>query len=182
MSAQPITLFAIALIGAAGLNAALAAWTMYHRTRGYFSFALLMLALSWWSSAYAMELTSGDLSGLMLWVRLEYVAIVVIPPLWLMYAWRYGGYDRWLSRRHITALTVIPLITLILAWTNEAHHLIWTTTALLPAEGALLLDVSHGWWFWIHTLYSYTLILTGSALFYAPPGMQRRSTVPRRSH
>ncbi|MBX0330576.1 GAF domain-containing protein [Oscillochloris sp. ZM17-4] len=165
MSAQFVSLFAVALIGAAALTASLAAWAMYHRTRGYFSFALLMLALSWWSSAYAMELASRDLDRVMLWVRLEYLSIVSIPPLWLIYAWRYGGHDRWLRPRRLAALALTPLITLALAWSNDAHGLIWATVALKPVGDMLLLDTAHGWWFWVHTLYSYTLILIGSTLF-----------------
>ncbi|NTU79207.1 MAG: GAF domain-containing protein [Chloroflexales bacterium] len=164
MSAQSVSLFAVMLIGAAALTAALAAWAMYYRTRGYFSFTLLLLALGWWSSAYAMELAGHELADIMLWARLEYLSIASIPLLWLIYALRYGGHERWLHPRRLAALVVVPLLTLALAWSNEAHGLIWATATLNPAGEALMLAVTYGPWFWVHVLYSYALILAGSTL------------------
>lgn len=164
MNLHPASLFSLALISSTLLTAALASWSMYHRMRGSYAFTALMLALSWWSCAYAQELSSPDLATSVLWGKLQYPAIVAVPPLWLIFGLRYSGHAPSPHPWRRLSLATVPLITLALVWTTEAHGLVWSRLERAPIWSLHALQVEHGPWFWVHTIYSYNLIVAGSLL------------------
>lgn len=57
---------------------------------------------------------------------------------------------------------IIPLITVLLAFSNDFHGLIWQAFEIIP--GDISLDIEFGRWFNVHALYSYCLVLTGTLL------------------
>jgi len=154
----------IILLGAATLAITNAFRAFRHRIANAPPFHLLMLATAWWSFGYAMELNSSSMPWMLLWAKAEYLGIVSIPPLWLFFTARYTHYTdpvrwgRWL------ALAIIPLLTLLLVFTNEWHGLIWQATAVHMVGGLPMLKLDHGWWFWVHTAFSYTLVLVASTI------------------
>ncbi|MEI6179419.1 MAG: histidine kinase N-terminal 7TM domain-containing protein [Chloroflexales bacterium] len=156
--------YTLPLIIAAMVAAGIAAWALYYRTRGAYSFAAMMGAISWWLCAYTLELTSGQLADAVIWGKLEYLSITTLPPLWLLFALQYSGYERPLGLPARLGLTVIPTLTLLLVGTTEFHHLVWTSMTLGSNGAVQMLVIDHGPWFWVHTLYSYGLILAGCSL------------------
>jgi hypothetical protein len=62
----------------------------------------------------------------LLLTQIQYLFIVSVPPLYFFYILTYLGHYRWLNRYSIGAISLIPLLTLILAWTNRVHGLIWS--------------------------------------------------------
>lgn len=160
---HPFLLPIITLLVAAGLSAGLsvAAWWR-HRGTGRIPFSLLSLAVAVWAAGYALELLTPDLGDKMLWARVQYIGIVAAPVLWLGFILQYTGRGHWLSWRTICLLSVVPLTTLTLVWSNDLHHLIWTTSTLEAIGAAWVLHVEHGWWFWLHTAYSYLAFASGT--------------------
>jgi histidine kinase-like protein len=69
---------------------------------------------------------------------------------------RYTGRDRPITRRNLALLAAVPLATLLLVATNEAHGLVWSRTALSPSGRFLTLDYGAGFW-----VYSYVLLVLG---------------------
>jgi PAS domain S-box-containing protein len=161
IGALPIILF---LLGAAVLAVVNAFRATSRRIANARPFSLLMLATAWWSFGYAMELNSIDPEIMLLWAKVEYLGIVAIPPLWLLFAARYADDDLPVARHFWLSLSVIPLITFLLVTTNELHHLIWASVEVRTVDALRLLAVTRGLWFWVHTVFSYTLIVVGSML------------------
>lgn len=126
--------------------------------------ALLGLAVAAWSYAYAFELASTTPELVQFWVKLEYPGIVITPLAWLAFALHYTGRERRLTRFRIAMLAKIPIITVLLAWTNELHHLIWQEVTFDAQDSLLLFDPTYGPWFWVHTAFSYLAIGTGTIL------------------
>jgi PAS domain S-box-containing protein len=127
-------------------------------------FAILMLFVAQWSLSYAFELGSPDLQNKVLWAKIKYLGIVTVPAAWLFFALQYTRREKWLTLRKIILITIVPLVTLFLVWTNDLHGLIWRATRL---ETSSLFSVQisiYGPWFWVHTLYSYLLLLLGTIL------------------
>jgi PAS domain S-box-containing protein len=123
--------------------------------------ALLILASAEWTLGYALELGSGTLSAKILWNKLQFLGIVIIPVSWLIYMLHYTGHEKWVTRRSVTLLSIIPSITLLLVFTNEHHNLIWTSF-FLDTEGPFpVLHQTHGMWSWFYVGYSYVLIICG---------------------
>ena len=107
-----------------------------------------MLAAASWSAFTALEYAAVGIPGKVFWAKLEYLGVVSAPVFFLLLALEYHGSERWLSRRKLLFLAVIPLITQMLALTNEAHGLIWSN--FVPSSaGQNLLIYGHGPWYYV---------------------------------
>jgi len=120
----------------------------------------MMLAVFVWSFGYAFEIGATGLGAKVFWAKVEYLGIVTVPFAWLVFALRYAGWDRLFTRRNLALLAAVPLATLLLVATNEAHGLIWSRTALSPSGRFLTLDYGAG--FWVYWAYSYALLVLGT--------------------
>ena len=114
-----------------------------------------MVAVTAWTLAYALVLTSVDLSLKLLFSKAMYVGVVLVPVVWLLFVLEYTGRSirptwsnltlvgllgrvgrrNYLTRRNLETLDVVPLVTLGLVWTNGAHGLIWSDVGLSTAAG-----------------------------------------------
>jgi hypothetical protein len=89
------------------------------------TFFMLMLALAEWSLAAVMEHISLELAAKVFWVKMTYLGITAMPVAWLIFTLQYSDREKWLTRRNIAMLTILPVATLIVVWTNNIHHLMW---------------------------------------------------------
>jgi hypothetical protein len=83
-------------------------------TAGAKSLSLLLFAIAGWSLTYALELPSPNLAAKITWGKVEYPGIVAVPVLWLGFALHYTGRGRWLSRRNMAILSLLPVVTVLL--------------------------------------------------------------------
>ncbi|OGO35997.1 MAG: hypothetical protein A2147_10690 [Chloroflexi bacterium RBG_16_57_8] len=142
------------------------------------TFMVLMSALAWWSLSVVLEHSSPGLSAKIFWMKASYFGIVTMPAAWLVFSLQYADKEKWLTRRNLALLTVMPVIGLVLVWTNDIHHLwwkdIWLDTSRSPAVDA----VEHNTLFWVNAVYSYGLLLMGSltllGVFIRSSGVYRR--------
>jgi PAS domain S-box-containing protein len=125
-------------------------------------FILLMLAVSEWSLGYFFELGSAGLQNKILWAKIKYLGVVSVPLFWFFFTLEYTRKKEGLKIRHIALLAIIPSLTLLLTWTNEHHHLIWSSNALISSGNLSIRISTHGAWFWIHAAYSYLLLFFGT--------------------
>jgi PAS domain S-box-containing protein len=129
-------------------------------------FVVMMLAVAQWTLGYAFELGSSDLPMVVFWAKLEYLGIVTGPVAALLLAIAYTGHERWLTRRRLALLAVVPCITLLLVWSNELHGLVWSQVGLSNSASQPLLEVRYGIWFLVHAAYSYLTMLIGMILVF----------------
>lgn len=128
---------------------------------GAIAFGLMTLAVAEWSLGYVVELGSANLAAKIFWAKVQYAGIVAVPVAWLVFALHFANREGWLTRRTAT-LAVVPVATLLLVWTNEWHSLVWSRTSLETTGLFPALSVSYGPWFWVHSVYSYMLLLLGT--------------------
>jgi len=154
------------LLIAAAVSAALSLLSWRRRpAAGATPFALLMLGVADWSLAYALELASAGLAAKLFWTRIEYLGIASVSTFWLLFALQYTGRERWLTRRNLSLLAIIPLAALLLVWTDNFHHLFYSAVRLDTTSGAFpMLIVTYSVAFWINTAYSYLLLLLATFL------------------
>lgn len=159
-------MYYILIVAISGIICAALALRAWHQreVRGARSFIVLMLAVGIWSLTYAFELGSTTLPAKILWAKLEYLGIVCVPVAWLAFALEYTERDRWLARPILGLLSLVPLGTLGLVWTNEEHRLIWTSITLVPGSYVVGWNATYGAGFWFFAGYSYLLLLIGTAL------------------
>ncbi len=134
-----------------------------HQVAAARTVSLVLFAGAGWALTYALEMGVVDLYAKILFSKLQYMAVIIITVGWLIFTLQYTGHEKWVTRRNMILISLIPLITLLLVFTNEYHGLVWSNVT--TREGPFVTSVySHGPWFWVHTVYSYFLILSGCLL------------------
>lgn len=124
--------------------------------------AFLMLAVGWWLVANAFEAAATDRTTKIAWSVIAYPGIVSTPVLYLLFALRWTHQDGRVTRSRIAMLFVVPVASVVLAATNEWHHLLWPSVTLIEAFGVTAV-YDHGPWFWIELIYAYMLVGAGLA-------------------
>lgn len=148
------------LVASAAIAAALAVYLWNRRSMpGASPAAWLMLAIVVVSLGYILQYQSTELSGQIFATNIQYVGIVAVPVTWFAFSAQYTGRDKWLRRRNLLLLAVVPFITLLLAWSNSSHGLIWQDRHLEAFGPFMGIGKTYGPWFWLHTSYSYLLVL-----------------------
>jgi PAS domain S-box-containing protein len=150
----PLLLTVVASIGLS-----IYAW-MHRSMTGARSLFGLCLAVSTWTLFYALDVISADLPTKFFWVKCQYLGIVTTPLAWLGLALEYTHREKWLTRRNLLLASIIPVITLLFVWTND--QLIWCQIALDTSGPFVNFAPVYGSWFWVHSAYSYGLMLLGS--------------------
>jgi PAS domain S-box-containing protein len=136
---------------------------LHHRSNPIaITFTVLMSALAWWSLAVVFEHASMDLAVKIIWIKMSYFGIVILPPAWLIFTVQYADRSKWLTRRTLTILAILPITTLIMVWTNDSYHLMWKDIWIDTSLSYPLDAVTHNTGFWIQAMYSYLLILLGT--------------------
>ena len=159
------TPYVLSLIVTAGVSAALALYAWRRRsTPGVVPFTLVMLAIAWWSLWYALEFTSVDLPTALFLNKIQYLGVVTVPVAWLAFVLEYTGRGKWLTRHNLALLAIVPLVTLLLAWTNEAHNLIWRDAWLNTSGPFAVMSFTRGLWYWVNVAYAYLLLLPATLL------------------
>jgi PAS domain S-box-containing protein len=169
------------LIGSAVISTGLGLYAWRRRAvTGAVSFAVLMLIATGWSLANALEMAGADLATKLFWANVQYLSYGALPLAWLVLVLQYTGRAEWVTPRRIAWLSVEPLITVILAWTNDAHGLIRRNVALDTSGPFPVIAKTYGPWFAINAIYSYLLFLIAfyvlvDALLHLQP-LYRRQT------
>jgi PAS domain S-box-containing protein len=154
------------LYAAAVVSFTLALCARRHRsTQGALAFALLMAAAAEWALAYALSLISEGAALKLFWVKVRYLGIVIVPGAWLTFALLQTGHGKWVTQRNLILLAIEPLCILLLVWTNDWHHLYWVDVMLKRVGPLTLIEATQGIFYWVHVVYSYLLIISGSFLF-----------------
>ncbi|HTP08442.1 MAG TPA: histidine kinase N-terminal 7TM domain-containing protein [Anaerolineae bacterium] len=118
-----------------------------------------------WLIANTLEVIDPTEAGTLLWAQVTYCFVALTPVAWLAFALQYAAQSHWLVLRRFWVFCIIPLSTIVLTWTNAAHHLVWASYRFLPVGDLLAITITnYGPWFWVHSLYSYALILLGAFL------------------
>jgi len=156
-----IYLYPIALFASTVLSLALAAYGWRHReTPSAFIFFWFMLAIGLYALGQELVTLSQSAKTAWFWDRFRYIPISSIPVLFLLFVLHYTGRDRWLTPRYVSILFIMPFITQIINWTDSAHGLFLAEVSYIKTGPIMTYEtVIRGPWFWVHTLYSYLLLM-----------------------
>ena len=128
---------------------------------GIFPFALLMMSLAIWSFASIFEAGAMTVNEKIFWSKWQYLGITTVSPLWLIFAAEYTNKNEFLTKKTQWMIWVIPIVTLLLAFTNELHSLIWTDV-IVTLDVLHLGYYTHGIAFYVHMVFSYICLLIGT--------------------
>ncbi len=158
-----LTSFSLVLF-AASVIALLAASFAWRRRAvpGGLSLALTFLSVAVWCFFSGMETTSVDAFHRYLWSAMSYVGLVNVTPFLLVFAIQYSD-ARWpLTAWMLVLFWSVPAATLVLAFTNGFHHLIWTGITMGPFTGTNTVIYHHGPWYTVEMLWWLSLSVLAS--------------------
>jgi len=132
--------------------------------RGAWALVGMMICTSIWAFGNALQLITREPSLAYRWVQLQYFGIMGVPLAFFIFVAQYARRDEWLTRRNVILLSIIPVITLLLVWTNDWHGWMWSARQWITRGPLTLLILDRGPWWWVTVLYAYPLILASSVL------------------
>jgi len=115
-----------------------------------------------WSVAVLLRTSATTVSAERLWHNVRFVGPALGSVGYFLFTAIYTNHDTWLRRRRLWPLFVVPALTILLVWTNPRHMLVRASIEL-TSTGPFVMAYTPGPWFVVHALYSYTLVLVGTA-------------------
>ncbi|NPE27780.1 PAS domain S-box protein [Methanococcoides sp. SA1] len=128
-------------------------------------FSMLLLSVAIYSIFYALEISSTTLETSLLFYKLQYIGIVIIPVLLFLFSISYTREKKWITPTRIIGLFVIPVVTLVLVFTNEMHHLFHESVSISNVGPFFGLYFEPGIYYWFYQLYTIILILLSITFF-----------------
>jgi PAS domain S-box-containing protein len=137
------------------LSVAMTAWNRRNTTTGLV-LILFMLSIAVWAFFSGVEAGTADLSTRIFWSKMEYLGFVWSSPLCFLFVLSFTNHWKWITKPGLYIIAAISIVTLILAWTNDYHGLIWN--AFHKGDPRLnILIYSHGPWFYLYTFIQFCL-------------------------
>ena len=127
--------------------------------------AFNMGATACWAAWNALEYLTPDLRTKLIFANLEYLAIAAIPVFWFAFGSILEREERTgTTRTPPLVIWIIPMVTAILVWFDPILGIVRHSFRLDVASGFTVIAKEFGPWFWVHSAYSYILIILGTVL------------------
>ena len=137
------------------------------RNRQYIG-AGMMLAMAAgtfvWTLGFFLESTNNTLEGQLFYSSIGHIGAVTVPVAWFLFSLRYTNIGNILHGWRIALLYIIPFISIVLIWSNDWHHLMWSNAQLVTYGDFLLTERTYGALAWVVVSYCYFLILVGAVV------------------
>ncbi|MBE0623101.1 MAG: diguanylate cyclase [Burkholderiales bacterium] len=140
---------------------AMAAWPRRSAPGGT-AFVLMMIATAVWSLFRILEAIAVQPGDKIYWARFEFLGVVAIPTLWLLFTRQYSRRERVSPGLGPIWLWIVPAAVLALVFSNAQHGWFWTEIKPVSAEPGANLVFAHGPAFWVSASYNYLLVLIGT--------------------
>jgi PAS domain S-box-containing protein len=131
-------------LGTILLLLSLATYSWRHRSvPGALVFAISCLLSMFWMTGSLMQVLAVEIADKIFWHKVvaawQMPATTAVTCFVLEYVWP----GRWLTRRNLALLAIVPLATLGLIATNDVHHLVWSGFAF---EGSVVPQSGPAFW------------------------------------
>ncbi|NMC58594.1 MAG: PAS domain S-box protein [Candidatus Methanofastidiosa archaeon] len=134
--------------------------------------SLFLASIFIWSFADFFNLLSVTLSSKMFFGNVSYFGVTTFSSFLILFVLEYTGKSEFVNR-YSGLLFVIPIITIILVWTNEYHHLVRQSIYLENISGLLAFGKVYGTWFWVQFAYNHFLVIISTLLLLYALGITR---------
>ncbi len=122
------------------------------------------VAAAYWATAYTMELATTTLNGKIFWSNHVMMGVVATTATWLIFVLEYTGQTQWLRPKRLALIAIHPTVMILLAWTNEWHHLVREDFSLDTSQSFIATQITFGPVFWAHAFYTYVIHLAALKL------------------
>jgi PAS domain S-box-containing protein len=137
----------------------------HRQSKGVLYLMLFELSAAIWATGDGFEAAALTMALKISWSQFAYTGISTCTVMFLMFAISYTNQTRFENLRTLLVLLVIPVITMIVAFTYPMTNLLWTRVEIL--EGTNQSVFYYGPYFWIQAFYQYTILITGIIILMA---------------
>ena len=134
-----------------------------HRAPGRDAMIWMLAGLAVWAICYAMITLWPTLEGKRFWLRMENLGILTVPVFWFIFTVQYAQVDKWLSKFTGALLFLIPLVSLLILFSDDWFHYYYSSIRPVSESGGPLV-IERGPWYLISAIQSYVLNLAGMAV------------------
>ncbi|MBT2657636.1 diguanylate cyclase [Bacillus sp. ISL-18] len=134
----------------------------HHYTNIAYFFILYTASITIYCFASAVGLMATTIEELKFWTIIQYIGMPFSPPLGLLFIMQYLGIK--ITKKRITALLTIPLISLLMVATNDWHHLHYRVFEIDPILGAPYIHQEIGIWYMIHGIFIFACMFVAFLL------------------
>ncbi len=130
-------------------------------------FGLMVLSFTVWILGSLARLFTLEPSSYVALTATKYLGVATAPVWFFLFALLYAGRDRWVSRRLVATMLVVPAVTLLVIATTQFHGLFYGGFETTAFGEMTVLDTHRGTWFWVFAAYGWGLlaVATGLLLF-----------------
>ena len=158
----PTQLVAPAVATVASFGTSWLAWRR-RRTTGAIALLVCMVGVGLWSAFYTLQWMQTRATVMRTFDHLIYLGVVLVPVGWLAIAIAVTRGRQWFTPRRVALLAVEPVLVQVAIWLPSLDHLFFAQQ-FPQGSGPVSLHLRFGILFWVHSLYSYVLIVTGFVL------------------
>jgi len=129
--------------------------------------SLLLISCTVWMLGCALEILNTSLIGKIIFGRIQYFGIAIVPLLFFILTMKYAGFSRILKKERIIALSIIPAASLVLFLTNNIHGLMWKNEVVHSSGLLTVLSINdYGAAFWVWISFSYILLFISTVFLF----------------
>jgi diguanylate cyclase (GGDEF)-like protein len=111
---------------------AISSWRRRNSKGGVY-FSIAMMAITWWTLAAGLDYAAIPISLKVFFAKMEILGYMSASALFTAFSITYAGFDDWLKKTWVNVLLIgIPVVDILLVWTNDWHHWIWRD--FIPSE------------------------------------------------
>jgi PAS domain S-box-containing protein len=125
------------------------------------TFTSIVAFVTLWTVARFGELLFVDQTITKAWITLLYVGYGIGAPSILFFALAFTGRDHLLTWQNVVMILIIPILAVLVAGTNDAHHLFWTGE-FVDIDGLSVYQREFKPVFFGYLLYQFGLFLVGA--------------------
>ena len=128
-------------------------------------FNLAILAMGWWLTSTAMELSATTLDCKLFWAEMVWPGVAILPTAWAFFLYEYALARKVPGWARHFGLYLVPLLMSAGALTNSYHGGFYSLDAeLVMRDGRVSLQYELGPLFYLCVAYIYALIVSASII------------------
>lgn len=131
----------------------------WKRDKSYISMSLIPVSI--YEFGYAFEILCTSIEDVKFWIKVEYLGVAFLPVAWLMFALNFTGNKEKIKKSTLFLLCIVPVITLIMNYTNDFHYLFYKNLYMNNDGIFPIVELIKGPWYWVNIAYTYALMLIG---------------------
>lgn len=137
----------------------------YRHAPGALPFTGLLFCAVIWSGGYALEITSSQFETKVFWLNIQQIGIFTSPVLWFALAMQCCSKEKWVNTKSMILISILPIISVILIWTNDLHHAMRVDVYLVEAGQLAVINSVPTILSLVMQAYGYLLLLFALILF-----------------